>query len=271
MHLLFNIPTLAFALFLFPFRSLPPIWGIAAVALLTAVFILLVYRFASNQEAIRREKKRIQGHFLGIYLFKDSARQIFLSLARLLLAIVRYLAWSLPSLFIVIIPILLVCLQLDLHYGRRGLQVGESVNVYVRWSGATDPQAALRSASGLIVETPPVRIAALGETDWRIGMKQPRYHLLALAIGKNSTTFPVVSGDGIRPIYPERGRPGWRSYLLSPGQNYLPEDYPVSSVRIDYPVRRIDVLGRQLHWAIVYFVLAVVFGFLLKRPLKVEF
>jgi len=275
MIVLFNVLTRAFDLFLFPFRSLPPAWGIAAVSLPTAVFILLVYRYASNQEAIRREKKRIQGHFLGIYLFQDSAREIFLSLGRLLLAIVRYLAWSLPSLLIVIVPILLACVQLDLRYGRRGVEPGERINVGVLWledGGRGVPQLELGPATdGVRVETSPLRIVALGETDWRVGVGRPGDRALGLSAGKTRVRIPLVAGGGQRPIYPETGKPGWRNYLLAPGHDYLPEEAPIRAVRIDYPIRRIDILGLKLHWAVVYFVFAIVFGFLLKRPLKVEF
>lgn len=265
--------TVAFEIFLSPFRSLHPIWGIAAVALLTAVFILLVYRFVSNQEAIQREKKRIQGHFLGIYLFQDSAREIFRSLLRLLLAIARYLAWSLPPLLVVIFPVLLACVQLDLRYGRRGLEIGERVNVGVRWSGEMDPRALLQAPLGVIVETPPVRIPDREETDWRVRVEQPApgERTLAFAAGKTIIGIPIVSGDRVVPIWPEMGKPGGRNYLLSPGNDYLPKDAPFREIFIEYPARRIDVFSLQLHWAVVFFVLALVFGFLLKRPLKVEF
>ncbi|MCX6349071.1 MAG: hypothetical protein NTV79_06180 [Candidatus Aureabacteria bacterium] len=267
----FNILSRCFDLLLSPFRALSPFWGLAAVSLLTAIFILLVYRFASNQEAIRREKKRIQGHFLGIYLFKDSVRQIFLSLGRLLLSIARYLAHSLPSLLIVIVPILLVCVQLDLRYGRRGLEVGESVNVGIRWSGGADPQALLQGSPGLIVETPPVRIAERRETDWRVRVEHLGDYALAFAAGKTRVGIHIVSGKRVVPIFPETGKPGWRNYLLAPGDDYLSDDASFRGIFIDYPHRRIDVFGLHLHWAIVYFALAIVFGFILKRPLGVEF
>ncbi len=274
MAFLFNVLTLAFDILLAPFRSLPPAWGIGAVSLLTAVFILLVYRFVSNQKAIQREKKRIQGHFLGIYLFQNSAREIFRSLLRLLLAIVRYLGWSLPPLLIVIVPVLLACVQLDLRYGRRGLEPGERANVGVRWPDHSeiDRNAALQSPPGLTVETPPLKIGwSIRETEWRVRVEQAGIYELTLAAGDVSAGKELVAQSGIRRIYPETGEPRWLSYLLFPGDAYLPVNAPFSRIFIDYPARRINVLGWQLHWAVVYFVLAVLFGFLLKRPLKVEF
>lgn len=274
MNRFFNILTHAFDLLLLPFCGLPPFWGLAAVSLLTAIFILLVYRFASNQEAIRREKKRIQGHFLGIYLFGDSVRQIFLSLGRLLLSIVRYLAHSLPSLLIVIVPILLVCVQLDLRYGRRGAAVGERLIVAARFEAGQENallSAELQATDGAVIETPPLHIPSLKEVDWRIRVVKEGTTVLKIAAGENKAEKVLIaSAEKIR-IYPTTGKPSFRNAILTPGDAFLPVAGPIASVSINYPARRIDVLGWQIHWAIVYFALAIVFGFILKRPLGVEF
>lgn len=268
-----SVLTLSFDVLLVPFRDLPPVWGIAAVALLTAVFILLVYRFVSNQEAIQREKKRIQGHFLGIYLFQDSAREIFRSLLRLLLAIARYLAWSLPPLLIVIVPVLLACVQLDLRYGRRGLEPGERANVGVRWSGGVDPQVVLQASPDVIVETPPLRISRPGETDWRVKAERSGLHTLRFTANNAAGSWwhMLIAEPGAWRIQPEKVKPSWANYLLLPGDEYLLDSSPIDAIFVGYPSRRIDVFGLRLHWAVVYFALAVLFGFLLKRPLKVEF
>jgi hypothetical protein len=45
----------------------------------------------------------------------------------------------------------------------------------------------------------------------------------------------------------------------------------VRAVRLGYPSRRIRLAGMRLHWSIAYFILALVFGLLLKRLFGVDF
>ena len=74
MTMTFDALTKVFDLVLFPFRQMAPVWGVAFLALLTAIFILMVYKWVSNQRAIARFKKQVQGHFLGIYLFREDRK-----------------------------------------------------------------------------------------------------------------------------------------------------------------------------------------------------
>ncbi|MEJ2744078.1 MAG: hypothetical protein P8123_00065 [bacterium] len=90
MNTFFNILTWVFDVILFPFRNIAPVWGVAFLALLTAVFILVVYKLVSNQPAIARLKKQVQGHFLGIYLFRDDPIQVIRSLGSVCTCSLRY-------------------------------------------------------------------------------------------------------------------------------------------------------------------------------------
>lgn len=275
MYAFFNFLTRLTDVILYPFRNLPPFWGIVFLALLTAIFILLIYKFASNQKAIKTLKKRIQGHFLGIYLSRDDAGQILKTQAKLLGSILRYLGHSVRPLLVIIIPVLLLCVQMQLRYGYRKLKPGDEVTVSLKLASEAlllQSKIELETPPGVSLQTPPLRIGALNEVDWRIKVLEEGNHQLKFSVnGRTITKILPTAPPSIERIYPETERASFASIIKYPGEKLLKKAGPVLSLRINYPARNIKVLGLKLHWAVVYFALAIIFGLFLKRPLKVDF
>ena len=269
-----DIITRLFDLLLFPFRTLAPIWGIVFLSLLSGILILLVYKAVSNQEKIKTLKKRIWGHFFGIYLFRDEPTQILKAQVCLMGSVFRYLGHSIRPLLVLIIPIILICIQMQLRYGHNNLQPGDE---YIVSATLAPPDRVLtapvelRASSGITIQTPPLRIPESNEVDWRIKINDT---------GRHSLTFVTDSGDFARTldisprisrIYPTIKRASLSARLEYPGQNFLPGNSSLNSVTISYPPAEINLFGIKLHWIIWYFILAMIFGFALKKPLRVEF
>ena len=58
--------------------------------------------------------------------------------------------------------------------------------------------------------------------------------------------------------------------LLYPLEKPIPSDLPLQDIEVIYPSGNFHFLGLSLHWLIVYFLLAIAFGFGLKRIVGVE-
>ncbi len=274
MNCFLNILTKLTDVLLLPFRNLPPFWGIAFLSLITAVFILLTYKALSNQEAITRFKKRVFGNFFGIYLFRDDLALILRSLGKVFTSIFKYLSYSFPPLLGAIIPILLLCAQMQVRYGYRPFRPGDEVNVSLQLAPEIDvihASAELLPSPGIEVMTPPLRIRDRNEADWRIRITAEGVHQLTFRVEGVEVSKTVRAVSEIGRIYPARERASFLSALKYPGEEPLPESDPVLSIAVDYPTATVGVLGFSIHWVILYFALAMVFGFALKRPLKVDF
>ena len=63
---------------------------------------------------------------------------------------------------------------------------------------------------------------------------------------------------------------GLLAEFLNPGENPLPPGLPVKRVEVVYPGLKLTALGIGFPWLVAYFLLSIIFGFALKRPLKVE-
>ena len=274
MYAVFSILTRAFDVMLYPFKNLAPVWGVAFLALLTAFFVLYIYKQVSNQRAIKLLKKRIQGHFLGIYLFRDDISQILGSQGKVFSNVLRYMGHSLLPFAVVLVPILIVCVQMQLRYGYSHLAPGDVLPVSIKLAEgakAVNAGVELTASEGLTVETPPLRIAALNEIDWRIRVEDWGMHEVVFKIGGARIGKGVDAGKGVQKIYPARERSVVLGALICPGEAPIESKLPVRSVLVGYTHATIGFFGLNLHWSIVYFLLAIVFGIIFKRFFKVEF
>jgi len=151
------------AALLYPFRDLPPIVGLAFVSLLTSIAILLVFRRTSDQAALQRVKNRIVAGILEILLFRDDLRLIMRAQRDILRSSFTYFRLSLVPMLWVILPVLLLMIQLQFHYGYRALEPGQSAILRVNLAAELDSTAAsrlmLEASDEVAVATPllPVR------------------------------------------------------------------------------------------------------------------
>jgi hypothetical protein len=257
-----------------PLGALGPWPAMLIVSLMTGVLMLVIFRWTSNQSGIRRTKDKIKAHLLEIRLFKDSLGQSLKAQGRVLEANVRYASYALRPMLVMFIPVLLILFQLNLRFGVRALRPGESVILKIRLAEAAKPEEVdvrLQVPSGVVLETPPVRIAESREMDWRLSGTSPGRHPLIVKAGPKEFTVPLVVGGNplaeVPAIIPGRSL---LDQLSHPGTPPVPKGLPVASVEIGYPSQDLRLLGLNVHWLVAFFGLSLVFGFALKGVMKVE-
>jgi uncharacterized membrane protein (DUF106 family) len=265
----------AFGAFFLPFRAFGPWAAMAAVSLLTGLLMLFIFKKTSNQAGILRTKNLIKAHLLEIRLFKSDFGQTMRSQGRILLANGRYLGYAVKPMLVMLVPIMLLLLQLDVWYGARSLQPGESAIVKVTLEASATPlrtPLSIEAPAGLTVETPALRIEEEREIDWRIRGDAAGLHDLRFSLNGVSFTKTVAVGQAPlkTKIVPLRVRSGGWDALNHPGEALLPSNMPIVSVEVAYPPARLSLFGWRMHWLVAYFLLSIVFGFALKGVFKVE-
>ncbi len=264
------IMTAIFDALLRPFAGLSPWYGIAVVSLLTGVMMLAVFRYTSNQRAIRRAKDRIRAHLLELRLYRDDVGVLLRAQKDILLNNLIYLAHSLVPLAVMILPVVLILMQLNVRYGYQPLRPGESVIVAAKLKPGVELAQPLQlvAPSGLTVETPPLRIPALGELDWRVRGERPGAYELHIIVGDRDAEKSLVVSDGWARVSRQVSR-GFLERLSNPGE--LPAMHEgFESVAVDYRPAALPFWRWNVHWLLAYFVLSIAFGFALRGVLKVE-
>lgn len=267
------IMTAIFDALLRPFAAFSPWCGIAFISVLTGVVMLAVYRYASNQRAIRRAKDRVRAHLLELRLYRDDVRVLLRAQRDILLANLAYLGQSLRPLAVMIIPLALTLVQLNAHYGYRPLRPGESAIIAVRLAATADPNADaphLIAPRGLTVETPPLRITSLREVDWRIGARRPGRYVLTLVLGDQRFGKQVVVANTPARVSPDRVASGLWAVAMNPGEKPLPHACAVRSIAVQYQPAPLPFFRWHLHWLVAFLILSIALGLALKGLFRVD-
>lgn len=263
-----------FDVLFFPFRTLSPWGGMIFVSLLTGLFMLLIFRIASNQKGIKNVKNKIKAHLLELRLYKDSLSLSFKSQANILRYNLKYISYSARPMLIMIVPLILIIVHLNLWFGYQSLSLGEKTLLKVKMKEGTNPldlDLSIETSPGLKVETPPLRIEEEGEINWRLRAEKKGVHEFMLIFNDQKIHKKIsVAQSPLSKISATRVRKNFLAQVLHPGEAPLPSDTPLKSVEIAYPSKSMNLFGWHIHWIIVYFILSIIFGFALKGILKVE-
>ena len=256
-----------------PLRTLSPWPGLLAVALLTSVVVLLIFRVASNPATVRRKRDRLLARVLELVLFKDDLVVNLSAFGRVLVANVQYIGTLLVPLALSIVPVMLILVQSYVWFGLRPLQPGETTLLTARFSADTpllQQEIALATSAGLHVDSPPVRAISRHELSWRIRVDADGSAWAAVTNDGQEYRKSIGVGRTLAAVSAERNSGGFWSALAWSREPPLPADSSLQQLAVTYPVRELRVFGWNVNWLLAFFVLTMVFGFALKKPLGVE-
>jgi uncharacterized membrane protein (DUF106 family) len=270
-----------FSLIFFPFRGMSPWVGMILISWLTALLMLFIFRFTSNQAGIRRVKNKIKAHLLELRLFKDSLRLSFKAQGNILRYNLKYISYSTKPLLVMIIPLVLILIQLNVWFGYEALTPGQETILKIKLAEGYDPletKLALEPSSGFKIQTPPLRIEEEREIDWRLQAREKGVHDLTFIVnGQRLTKKLAVTQKPLSKISTLKVRRSFVNELLNPGEPPFPKNSPIKAIEVKYPVKDMKLFGWGIpwllgipSWLIVYFVLSIILGFVFKGVFKVE-
>jgi hypothetical protein len=271
MSALLGFLTRLFDLLLSPLRSLDPFYGVLLLAGLTSILMLLVFRAASNQKAIKKAKDQIQAHLLAVRLYQDQLSVVLRANLRILRGTLSYLRLSLKPLAVLFLPLLVLLVQFEMRFGRLPLEPRESFLLSARLAGpAFLEEVSLELPAGLELAAPPLRIPSENEMDWKLRAESYGEYDVRVVVAGQGFTKRVTVGEGVVRLSTTRLRSQFFGLLLHPGEPPFPANSPVEEVRVSYPPRAINFIFFQGHWLVPFFVLTLLFGFLLKGVMRTE-
>ncbi len=224
-----NGPANALGRFLLaPVGWLPGWLSATIISAVTGVLLLVIFKYTSNQRAIKRVRDDIKAHLLALKLFKDSTSVTFRAQGRILLGAFRLMVLSIVPMLVMMAPVCLLLGQLALWYQSRPLRVGEEAVVTVKLGGDHE------------LPWPEVRLAP-------------------------TSAVEVAVGDGFMRLSAKRPGWSWSDILLHPWERPFRTDSSVESIEIDYPDRVSWTSGTD--WWVAYWFVASTVAALCFRPL----
>jgi hypothetical protein len=255
-----------------PVAVLPGWLSATVVAAATGVFFLVVFKYTSNQRAIKRARDDINANLLALKLFKDSAPVALRAQGRILVGAFRLMLLALVPILVMTVPAILLLGQLSLWYEARPLRVGEEAVVTLKLSGeAADalPEVSLAPTGAAEVVTGPVRVLSKREACWLVRAREAGQHELVFLVGGQPVGKELSVGDGLMRV--SKQRPDWSASdaLLHPREPPFRPESPVRSIEVAYPDRDAKTSGTGW-WVIYWFAVSMVAAICFRRWLGVN-
>lgn len=261
-----------------PLSFLSPLMVLIVVSLVSGIAMTIVFRYTSNQSALRRVAANTKAQIQCLRIFKDDLGVAIRCQGDLIKAIGLRLWHSLPPAAILIIPFVIIIIQLAQRYEVRPLRPGESVITAVEiapddWKQYHD-DISIQVPPGVTVQTPPLHDAGNHTVYWRLKMEEPTDGSLRWSVGRNMTEKSLLGTENTDRLYtvnPRRAGPGFWDRLLYPVEPAFGADSPVRSIDVRYPKRSTPVFGLDVPWWATFIVLSMVAALLVRPFLKVQF
>jgi hypothetical protein len=267
-----NMVANALGRLLYPIELVPGWLSATLVAIVTGVGMLAIFKYTSNQRAIKQVRRDIRANLLAAKLFKDSIGVGLRAQARVLFGAFRLLLLAIVPLLVMMVPTVLLLAQLGAWYQAGPIPVGEETIVTVRLNGEPDtplPSVEL-DLSGTIEDlSGPVRVISKREVCWSVRVLQPGYHQLQFRIDGQAAEKELVAGNGIARVSPVRPGWDWGQALEYPLEKPFDRDSVVRSIQIEYPERSSYTSGTNW-WVGYVIVVSLVAGFCCRGLLRVN-
>ena len=268
-----NVLTNAFGrFFLAPIAVLPGWLSNTIISAVTGVFLLIIFKYTSNQGAIGKIRDDMKAHILALKLFKDSISVTLHAEARVLKGALLLLFHAIPPMLVMIIPISLLLAQMSLWYQSRPLLPGEVAVMTVKLNGNVGgrwPTVNIEPTPVAEVTVGPVSVFSRREICWEIKALENGNHRITLNIDRHQIEKELVIGDGFMRVSPTRPACDWAKILMHPAEKPFAIDSIVQSVNIGYPDRLSWTSGTNW-WLIYFFIASMVFAFISRPFFKVR-
>src|SRR5207247_1156451 len=180
---------------------------VVLLSLIIGLLMVVVFRYTSDQKAIRLAKDQLKAHLLAVRLFQDQLPVVLSSYGRILRCTGRYLRLAFKPLLFVILPLTFLIVRLDRYLGWAPMPSGQAFLVKVR---TTNPEA-LNEASLLLpaemkTTAPAVHVPAGNEVVWRVVAEKNGDYNVIIGVAGQTLSKAVVASSGLSRVSPIRYR-----------------------------------------------------------------
>jgi hypothetical protein len=241
------------------------------ISLVVGLLMVVVFRYTSDQKAIRLAKDRLAAHLLAVKLFQDQIGVVLRSYGRIVLATGQYLRLAFKPVLVVIVPMTFLIAQLDRCLGFTPIQPGSAFLVKAHVVNADRlNDVVLHVPEGLTTTAAAVHVPSANEVVWRVVASGNGNYQITMEAPGQTISKSVVVGSGLSRVSPVRLRGKVWERILFSGEPAILGNGPVDAIEIQYAARFITFAGIEWNWIWLFFVLSLAAGFGFKHILGIE-
>ncbi|MDH3211919.1 MAG: hypothetical protein OEM05_05490 [Myxococcales bacterium] len=265
MQIFNHISNAIFDVLLAPFGHAHPLFDLLLWPGLMGVLAILVYKVASNQQALARVKGQISMRLLEIRLFSHDIVQVLKSTGMIFAKNFLYLGNHMLPMLVMIGPFVVILAQLVANYAYDPSPRGAVELLHVRLdpdAGISSRDITLALPEGITLDAPPVQTAD-HQAFWRLRADAPGDHVLSVKVGDEVFQKTWAVGGPLRKVPVKRLR-GFEA-ILYPGESALPAGGPVLSMELGVHPRALPPLpAGELGIVLWVLIWSLVVGFAVK-------
>ena len=259
----------------FPFQWAPPLLTLTVISLIFGIVLLLLFKYTSPQETIKKTKERLYGTLYEIRLFKDDIGVLTKAIGRLMRDNGIYLACASVAIVPMVIIVLPVLFQLDARFGFAPFQENDQVIMNVKLAEGLDPTSddiAIELPSGVELEAGPVRVQTDRELVYRLRVKEKGAHEVGITVAGERYDKRLDATDELNTVSPSRFK-GTHTLdaMMFPAEKPWPDEAKLESVTLTQArASMLGMDGDSYPWLIIFCVVGLLFGFAMKGVFNVN-
>ena len=281
MEAILNLLNHFFDLIWIPFAKTPSYIDFILISAISAVIFLVVFKKTSNQEKIRQFKNIIFAHILEIRLYKNQPSLTFKIIFNIFLKNLIYLRYTLFPILIIIPFVLIISIQLNNRYGYLPIKKGDTFIIHVALDKhlastiAKNPEKIQCDASkGILIETPPIIIESDSSIYWRAKVIDPEKDQQYCRIMIDGTDYTlkkkILTHLSKQRFSPERKKYNIEGLFIDYSEDFISETSPFEALSINYHRAAYPFLFWNMDPIVLYFVLTLILGLVVKPIIKVN-
>ncbi len=259
-------------LIIFPVRNSSPLTELVWISALTGLLMVNIYKIVSNQEKIKKVKKKIKCHFLEVQIYKDDLGDTLLAQKNILKANLRYLWLSFVPGTVLVCIVFFILIQLHCRFSYKPIEVGEKVCVSIRFDvdkllKRNDVRLIL--PEGIKQDSPLLFVPNLNEFSWRIKGEREGHYKIGFETHSETHQKELAVGSIVSSISPKRTTAGWANIINYPSEKFLPKNSSVKEIYTPLHDREISINNSSYNWLVIFFPSALIFGLIFKKILNI--
>jgi len=263
-----------------PFSWGSPVFNIIIISFFCALFLLFLFKRISNQEKIKIHQKKILGYFLDIGIYRDQFTRTIINQVHILKHIIIYLRYVFAPLLIMMLPVIIVCMQIENRLGYLPVQINNSFIIHAALDREITqnmesliPKVNCKTSSGIVLETPPLRISSEGSVFWRARLKGTRPQFIQVGIDgiENGIKKKIMTVNNQEGFSLKRTKPNLFDYFLNSAEAPIPFDSFFKFLSVKYLPATYPFFFWNISPLVYFFILSIGFGLVIKPFMKVNF
>jgi uncharacterized membrane protein (DUF106 family) len=240
-----------------PLLKLGYFWAIIILSFLITLFITVVYKFATDQNLMKKLKDEMKGMQKEMKLLKDNPQKAMAHQKKIMEKNMQYMKHSFKPTLYTMIPIIIIFSWLNANLAFLPLEPGQEFGISVDFKPGTFGQVSLDSIPELTFLTSQTQEITRDQAVWRVQGEKGEYKLEVTFNNQKHEKIIIITDD--------------RNYE---NPKELIKESDIISINIGNepvkPLGKISLLGWKPGWLGTYILLSLIFSFSLRKIMGIS-